>query len=94
MNTHRRIRSIVAVSVTLMFCSSAAMATETKPFLSLDLAKKLIAACEAKAKQQGWKMNIAVVDDGASLDDRFRETNHIRRPCRGDGSKCERSVPR
>ena len=24
-------------------------------------------ACEAKATQAGWKMNIAVVDDGADL---------------------------
>jgi uncharacterized protein GlcG (DUF336 family) len=43
------------------------MAAETKPALSLDMAKKMVAACEAKAEQQGWKMNIAVVDDGANL---------------------------
>jgi uncharacterized protein GlcG (DUF336 family) len=27
----------------------------------------MTAACEAKAQQQGWKMNIAVVDNGANL---------------------------
>jgi hypothetical protein len=26
------------------------------------------------------------------LDDRFREANHIKQPCRGDGSRCERPV--
>jgi glc operon protein GlcG len=55
----------VVVSFTL--CCSAAMAMETKPTLTLDLAKKMAAACEAKAKQENWKMNIAVVNDGANL---------------------------
>ena len=27
----------------------------------------MVAGCEAKAKQEGWKMNIAIVDDGANL---------------------------
>jgi uncharacterized protein GlcG (DUF336 family) len=27
----------------------------------------MVAACEAKAKQEGCKMNIAIVDDGANL---------------------------
>ena len=27
----------------------------------------MVAACEAKARQEGWKMNIAVVDDRANL---------------------------
>jgi uncharacterized protein GlcG (DUF336 family) len=43
------------------------MALDKKPSLSLDVAKKMTAACEDKARQQGWKMNIAVVDDGANL---------------------------
>jgi glc operon protein GlcG len=50
-----------------MLCGSAAMAIETKPVLTLDLAKKMAAGCEAKATQEKWKMNIAVVDDGANL---------------------------
>jgi uncharacterized protein GlcG (DUF336 family) len=33
----------------------------------LALATKMADACEAKATQEGWKMNIAVVDDGADL---------------------------
>jgi glc operon protein GlcG len=51
----------------LALCSSA-MALETRPTLTLDLAKKIAAGCEAKAKQENWKMNIAVVNDGAKID--------------------------
>jgi glc operon protein GlcG len=35
--------------------------------VDLATAEKMAAACEAKATQEGWKMNIAVVDDGADL---------------------------
>jgi glc operon protein GlcG len=57
----------VAAVAGLFLCSSAATAMETKPTLTLDLAKKMAAACEAKAKQENWKMNIAVVNDGTNL---------------------------
>lgn len=56
-----------AAAASAMLCSSAATALETKPVLSLDLAKKMAAGCEAKAKKEGWKMNVAVVNDGANL---------------------------
>jgi glc operon protein GlcG len=58
---------LAAVVTGLLLSSSAAMALETKATLTLDLAKKMAAACEAKAKQEKWLMNIAVVDDGANL---------------------------
>jgi glc operon protein GlcG len=51
----------------LILFGSTAMAIETKPTLTLDLAKKMAAGCEAKAKQENWKMNIAVVNDGTNL---------------------------
>jgi hypothetical protein len=35
--------------------------------VDLETAKKMAAACEAKAVQEGWKMNVAVVDAGADL---------------------------
>jgi glc operon protein GlcG len=35
--------------------------------VELAMAKQMADACEAKAAQEGWKMNIAVVDDGADL---------------------------
>src|SRR5215471_16801815 len=58
--------AVVAVAGLLLYGSNG-MAVETKPTLTLDVAKKMAAACEAKAKQQKWLMNIAVVDDGANL---------------------------
>ena len=39
----------------LILFGSTAMAIETKPTLTLDLAKKMAAGCEAKAKQENWK---------------------------------------
>jgi glc operon protein GlcG len=35
--------------------------------VELEIAKSMAGACEAKATQEGWKMNIAVVDAGADL---------------------------
>ncbi len=67
MEMFRRVRGPVALATCLVICSSAGIAAETKPAINLDMAKKMVAACEAKAKQEGWKMNIAVVDDGANL---------------------------
>jgi uncharacterized protein GlcG (DUF336 family) len=43
----------------------------------------MAAACEAKAKQEGWKMNIAIVDTGGNLkfflrqDDAFQKSIEI-----------------
>ena len=74
---------IIAAVSGVMLCGSAAMAIEMKPALTLDMAKKMAAACEAKATQEKWKMNIAVVDDGANLvffqhmDDAFKGSIYI-----------------
>ena len=67
MEMFRRVRGPVALATCLVICCSAGIAAETKPAINLDLAKKMVAGCEAKAKQEGWKMNVAVVDDGANL---------------------------
>lgn len=58
--------SMTAASV-LLAAAGAASAVEQRPYLTLDVAKKMAAACEAKAKQEGWKMNIAIVDSGGNL---------------------------
>lgn len=57
-----------AVTATaLVLCQSpGALALDKVPVISLDLAKKLAAGCEAKAKEQSWKMNISIVDSGAN----------------------------
>jgi glc operon protein GlcG len=62
-----RVHGALAATAGLLLCTSTGMALETKPTLTLDLAKKMAAACEAKAKQEKWLVNIAVVDDGANL---------------------------
>ena len=67
MTVMQRAGRSMAAAVGLLLCGSAAMAMETKPVLTLDLARKMIAGCEAKAKSEGWKMNVAVVNDGANL---------------------------
>jgi glc operon protein GlcG len=38
-----------------------------KPVISLDLARKISDAAEAKAKAEGWKMVIAIVDHSGQL---------------------------
>ncbi len=40
---------------------------ETKTIISLDDVKRVVAAAEAKAKENGWNVVIAVVDDGGHL---------------------------
>ena len=57
----------VAMATTLVVSSShVALALEKVPIISLDLARKMAAGCEAKAKEMNWKMNISVVDSGAN----------------------------
>ena len=47
--------------------ASASFALDSKPVLSLEVAKAIAAGCEAKAKAEGWLINVAVVDAGANL---------------------------
>src|SRR5262245_20114293 len=58
--------SMTAASV-LLAAAGTASAIEQRPILTLDVAKKMAAACEAKAKQEGWKMNIAILDSGGNM---------------------------
>src|SRR6185369_7411855 len=62
-------KTLLSISLVSLFTALAgsALALEQRPVLSLDVAKKMAAACEAKAKQEGWKMNIAIVDNGGNL---------------------------
>jgi len=43
------------------------MLMNTKPCLALDDVKRIAAAAEAEALRNGWKVSIAVVDDGGHL---------------------------
>jgi glc operon protein GlcG len=40
---------------------------KTKPCLTLDECKKMIAACEAEARRNKWEVVIAILDDGGHL---------------------------
>ena len=68
-------KTLLSISLASLFTALAgsALALEQRPVLSLDVAKKMAAACEAKAKQEGWKMNIAIVDNGGNLKFFLRE---------------------
>jgi glc operon protein GlcG len=61
-------KRIIACTVLVTACfAGSASALEMRPVLTLDLAKKMAAACEARAMQEGWKMNIAIMDAGGNL---------------------------
>ena len=54
------------MATALVCASPLALALDKAPVISLEVAKKMAAGCEAKAKEQSWKMNISVVDSGAN----------------------------
>ncbi len=47
--------------------AAPAFAQQKKTVLSLDIAAKMAQACVAKATAEGWKMNVAILDDGGNL---------------------------
>lgn len=55
------------LAAALMMAATPLMAQDKRTVLSLETAKKMAAACEALAKQQGWKMNVAIYDAGANM---------------------------
>ena len=56
----------IVMSAAVVGLSPVALALDKVPVISLDLARKMAASCEAKAKEMNWKMNISVVDSGAN----------------------------
>lgn len=61
----KKLLSMTLASLWVAAGSAAAM--EQRPYLTLEVAKKMAAACEDKARQEGWKMNIAILDSGGNL---------------------------
>jgi glc operon protein GlcG len=59
--------SIASLCTAAAFASGAALAQDTKTVLTLATAKVMADACEQKAKAEGWKMVIAIVDDGGNM---------------------------
>jgi glc operon protein GlcG len=61
---------LIAVGVTLFGFAEVAHAQMRVPYsnaLTLDMAKKCVAAAEAESKKNNWNMAIVVVDSGGSL---------------------------
>ncbi|MBV8090179.1 MAG: heme-binding protein [Alphaproteobacteria bacterium] len=58
---------LAVVWVIMAFPAMPAPALEMRPVLTLDVARKIVEACIAKAQQQGWKMHVAVLDIGGNL---------------------------
>src|SRR2546425_13374675 len=46
---------------------ASAHALDQRPVLSVEVAEKMALACDTYARSHGWKMNIAVLDDGGGL---------------------------
>ena len=58
---------LAGLTLAALFATSSASALEMRPVLTLDMAKKMAAACEARAMKEGWKLNIAIMDSGGNL---------------------------
>ena len=60
--------AVVAGAIAALALGGAAQALESKPILTLDMAKKMADACEAARATGGWRaLNIAIYDDGGNL---------------------------
>jgi glc operon protein GlcG len=62
-------KTLLSISAAALMAAAtgSALAIEQRPFLTLEVAKKMAEACEARARQEGWKMNIAILDSGGNL---------------------------
>lgn len=69
----------LALALAASTVAGSAQAQQQKTGLGLEAAKKIAAACEAMANKEGWKMIIAVVDDGGHLKHFSRMDNSFRK---------------
>jgi glc operon protein GlcG len=60
-------KTLLSLSLAAVFTAGTASALEMRPILTLEVAQKMSAACVEKARQEGWKMNIAILDAGGNL---------------------------
>lgn len=63
---HRKLM-FSALAAALAVAAGPAAAQQSKTVLTLETAQKMVAACEAKAKAEGWRMITAIMDDGGNL---------------------------
>ena len=65
---HRIVLGVAAAAAMAFGMVSGASAAETKRVLTLDMAKGIADACEARAVEAGWRpINIAIYDEGGNL---------------------------
>jgi len=68
MDILRRALGVLIVSMCLTSAAfSSAYALAEKPILAVEVAEKAALACDQHARANGWKLNIAVLDDGGGL---------------------------
>jgi glc operon protein GlcG len=60
-------KTLLSLSLAAVFTAGTASALEMRPILTLEVAQKMSAACVEKARQECWKMNIAILDAGGNL---------------------------
>jgi uncharacterized protein GlcG (DUF336 family) len=61
-------RTLMTLAAAVLAAGAApVLAQQQQTVMSLDTAKKMAAACESMAKQQGWKMITAIMDSGGNL---------------------------
>jgi uncharacterized protein GlcG (DUF336 family) len=63
----KRSTLLIALTAALGVAASPALAQDKKTVLTLSTAAKMTQACLDKAKAEGWKMNVAILDDGGNL---------------------------
>ena len=61
------LRYLLASVLLLTPLAAPAAELATKKALTLEVAKQIAAAADAHAKANNWKVNIAILDDGANL---------------------------
>ena len=61
------VATVIAATVFPVLNSSASSSLPTRHVLTLDAARRVVAATEAEARQKGWPCVIAVVDSGGYL---------------------------
>ena len=67
MNMKHTLGAIAVVAMTAGGALADGHGLPKVPMLTLEIAKKMAAACEAMSVEKGWRMDIAVVDRGADL---------------------------
>ncbi len=65
--TRRTMGSLVLGALLSTAVSGTAFALDSKPTLSIEAAEKMALACDTYARSKGWKLNIAVLDEGGGL---------------------------